>query len=148
MKIAIAGDFFAISDELRRLFDISDSEILIARFSGESADILVFNEFSDDAAKADFSASAILLNTDEAIPGDIKVFSCSPRIVITYGLNSKACITASSFQDGFTNICVQRDFITVGGEVCERKELRLPTRNPIAALAAASIALVAGLKSR
>lgn len=68
-------------------------------------------------------------------------------IVITYGLNKKACVTASSVTDDSCAICVQRAFPTLSGGRCLQGEftIKLPdgVSLPVSAvLAAAAVGLV------
>lgn len=44
--------------------------------------------------------------------------------VITYGLNNKASVTASSIADGAMQVCIQRGFKSLGGSAYEPQEFK------------------------
>ena len=45
--------------------------------------------------------------------------------VLSYGFNSKASITASSVADGTMQVCVQRGFTTLNGQLVEPQEFKI-----------------------
>jgi len=42
--------------------------------------------------------------------------------LITYGFNSRSCITASSMMDEILQVCIQRAFLGINGEECVPQE--------------------------
>ncbi|MDR1539610.1 MAG: hypothetical protein LBU32_16745 [Clostridiales bacterium] len=58
-------------------------------------------------------------------PDHKDILKCAPGnhgLVITYGFNSKVCVTASSVMDNEMQICIQRDLPTLSGKQLEQQE--------------------------
>lgn len=74
----------------------------------------------------------------------------SRGILITYGFNSKVCVTASSVMENEIQICVQRDLPTLSGRVIEQQEFSVTAdterSGPENFLAAITTALVADVE--
>lgn len=51
--------------------------------------------------------------------------NCAARL-ITFGFNTKACVTASSVTDARLQVCVQRGFPSIGGHAVEPGEFAAP----------------------
>lgn len=68
------------------------------------------------------NAKNIVLNMDAEI--DFKELSSNQSNLITYGFNSKSCITISSVTDDDVLICVQRNIYNDFGEI-ELQEIKL-----------------------
>jgi hypothetical protein len=73
------------------------------------------------------NSAYLVLNTDKReilplLPSGREVYK-----LITYGFNSKACVTASSMMDGMLQACVQRGFVTLDGNLREPCEFGFPT---------------------
>ena len=86
--------------------------------------------------------------------GDCRAAACLPACggrVVSYGLNGKSCVTASSVDEERLLLCIQRAFAAVDGQMVERMEFPLRRRASAAAprllLAAASAALCGGLRA-
>lgn len=138
--IAASADAHAIEWELQALFSSMPGKPVLSLVDDMDAgeyDILLIHEQSTVAAAAD----TVVLNSDESGPQSI-VPGQARRLIITYGFNSKASITASSVFEGLCCICVQRAFTTPSGLMRENQELTIPSRNAPITLAALAVALV------
>lgn len=62
----------------------------------------------------------IVVNSDEK--NIFKTIKNSGNLVITYGLNNKACVTASSITDTDVVCCIQRSLPTISGGILEQQE--------------------------
>ena len=72
----------------------------------------------------------IVLNIDEKLCYPIKLLNSAS--IITYGFNSKACITASSVVNGSYNtvqFCIQRSISRLDGQILEPQEFPVKTQN-------------------
>jgi len=139
IKISVTGDKGQVSGILQKLFTRDKCEIAE---SLTMCDVLVAH--GESSTKANH-ARAVVVNSD-----DKGAFSCTEgaRMVITYGFNSRACVTASSVSKDSMQVCVQRSLPCVNGNVLEQQEFSLPLSNgddPEAVLAATTAALVCGL---
>jgi|GEM_PF-1808134 len=112
-------------------------------------DILLVDE--DIAAVERFAPGSVragvtVVNTDEK---GCRVPAHGGRVV-SFGLNGKSCVTASSVDDETMMICLQRAFPAVNGAMVERMEFALrraaggPAPRPL--IAAVSVALCGGLR--
>ncbi|MCL2574534.1 MAG: hypothetical protein FWE34_08300 [Defluviitaleaceae bacterium] len=112
-------------------------------------DILIVNDIPSKGIiiSEQISTKVIIANSD-----DTEVLQFIPQIqaqIITYGLNPKAAITASSHADDIFVICVQRGMTTLQGEPILPREfsVKIPknvTLSDSIILAAASTALICG----
>ena len=66
--------------------------------------------------------------------------------LITYGFNSKACITASSITDEGLQVCIQRGFTALDGQMRDPQEFAAPAHaaSPETALGAAAAWAICG----
>jgi UDP-N-acetylmuramyl pentapeptide synthase len=92
------------------------------------ATILVANE-PDPALRSAISALTdqdfLIVNADSKAIYPLLSHNRSARL-ITYGFNSKSCITASSVTDGNMQICIQRRFTGTDGHTREPQEFSAP----------------------
>jgi UDP-N-acetylmuramyl pentapeptide synthase len=66
----------------------------------------------------------LIINADDA-----DIFSAlgeNRAKVITYGFNSRACITASSVTEDGLQLCIQRSFVDLGGNTRSPQEFSAP----------------------
>ena len=103
-------------------------------------DMLVVSEALPVLAQAIETLSPegyLVVNSD-----DKEIFAYLPQgaKLITYGLNSKACITASSITDDGLQVCIQRAFTGLGGNMCDPQEfpVKLSSSTELALGAAAA----------
>jgi|GEM_PF-1738959 len=76
------------------------------------------------------SEAIVVLNIDEKLKCPIKFLN--PVKVVTYGFNSKACVTVSSVANGAYNtiqLCIQRSISTLHGEILEPQEFPINTQS-------------------
>lgn len=149
-KIGISGLVSgpSIVKELRELFVKEPQKPLISLIEeGTEAakrDILLLNEpFPGTFNSFEMLGETLVINSDEKALEDF-IGLIRPRLIITYGFNSKASVTASSLSEGVCCVCVQRAFTTMSGIRRERQEFTIPSSNPSVTLAAVSAALAAG----
>ena len=140
MNISVAGDFGEVKQALRRL--LSKEKCEIASSFIDTCDILVAH-----GAGNSYNANprAVVVNSDDKSALGSAV---NAEMMVTYGFNSRACVTASSVTDDCMQVCVQRSLPCINGGVLEQQEFSLPLVNgedPETALAAVTAALVSGL---
>ena len=137
---AVCGEICALplsKDEVPLAFDV-----LIIDEPHESVDL---------ALSVLSSNSFILINSDRNI--NIAIRRC-PAHLITYGLNQKACITASSITGdglcGQMQVCIQRGFPTSMGETAAVQEfpVHMHALGVDATIALVGAMLVCGAKVR
>jgi len=105
------GKIEAVKELLRGLVMNRPIEICDAR--KEPVDILIVNKAPLDGV-VHCSPKIVIANSDD---GRILQFVASLEAqIITYGLNPKAAITASSCSDDIYVICVQRAMVTIDDE--------------------------------
>jgi len=101
----------AAAELLRELIESRPIEICDA--CKEPVDILIVNKAPLDGA-VHCSPKIVIANSDD---GRVLQFVASLEAqIITYGLNPKAAITASSCADDIYVICVQRAMVTIDDE--------------------------------
>jgi len=72
---------------------------------------------------------------------------CSARL-LTYGLNSRSCVTASSITDNDLLVCLQRAFVSIDGTIREPQEYPIPLTmdcDPMLVLGAAAACAACGV---
>jgi len=96
------------------------------------------------------SARLTVVSADD---GDCRAAVCVPLHcgrVISFGLNGKSCVTASSVEEEKLWVCLQRAFSDVNGQTVEQREFALRRVSgglaPWLLIAAASVALCGGLQ--
>jgi len=118
-------------------------------------DVLIINDLHKQAAKVLEhmpTDSFVLINTDKR--GSYSRIRRYSGTLITYGLNQKACITASSIIDddttlgGQMQVCIQRSFPTISGECAAVQEfpVHMHAFGVEATLALVGMMLVCGAK--
>lgn len=118
-------------------------------------DVLIINSLDEDSAihicnnkRNDIKNNIILLNSDEKNIFKALQDNVGNSRVITYGLNSKACVTASSISDCTVQCCIQRALPTFSGGVLEQQEFTVKadtqTNDINGILAAVTAAIVNG----
>ena len=90
------------------------------------------------------SGAVALVNTDGVPLSALLGFDGQ---IVTFGFNSRACVTASSIADGNIQVCIQRSMLTLNGDVLQEQEfpVSMPSRDPSAVLAVCACALLCGL---
>ena len=90
--------------------------------NNKKCDFLLINNgiFGD---KINVEASIILANSNWL--KEIKNYNICGN-VISYGLNEKDCITASSIGDNDMQICIQRSISFANGKTCVPQEIKVP----------------------
>ncbi|MDR1703151.1 MAG: hypothetical protein LBS19_00485 [Clostridiales bacterium] len=112
--------------------------------SSNDFDIFVLNAPPGREGILNTQAAALVINSDaDGILSSIPTGYAG--LIITYGFNNKACVTASSVSEDTCSICVQRGFTDISGQPHNPGEFNFNCSEctPEAALAAAS-ALMAG----
>ena len=129
------------------LFSIIDLEQSLEK---TPVDILVSSGASDIARGVIESQRNrfFVINPDQK---DILPYAAnSQSLLITYGFNSKVCVTASSVMENEIQICIQRDLPTILGNSVEQQEFGISTdtenNSPENLLAAITAALVADVE--
>lgn len=91
----------------------------------------------------------VVLNIDEKFYYPIRLMN--PVKIITYGFNSKACITISSVINGSYDtiqLCIQRSISTLNGQLLEPQEFPINTQNKnvINVLSVVAVAILSGYR--
>lgn len=154
-EIGVIGGDEAV-DTLNELYEMTESEVITQCLDADAVpkrfNILVVNGAGGIASK--------FLN--ELEPGDIVVANIDNKTLcnylggcqgklITYGFNSKACVTASSVIDQpyeCIQLCIQRRLPTLAGNTLEPQEFPVIFKSPkniYCALGAVAAALIAGM---
>jgi len=96
--------------------DVSKFDIVVI---SEKSKIQICNTISQD--------SFLIINSDIISPLDI---SCNQRVyIITFGLNSKATLTASSLEGNHIFLCLQRTVIDINNNEIEPQEFLINNNN-------------------
>jgi hypothetical protein len=90
-------------------------------FHGVGADLLIISPGAKPDTRRTLRAKCILM------PGDLlnSFKAVESDYVISYGMSPRDTITASSISDDGVQISLQRELVTLKGEVVERQELPL-----------------------
>lgn len=93
-------------------------------------DFLVFNKkivfhTNNLLACHSLNNNYVLINTD--VYDSFAQFANS--FLITYGMNNKACITASSVNDNNIQICIQRNLLALNHNIIEEQEFSIALPN-------------------
>ena len=148
-RIGVVGDNGAVADELKFLsHSLGGGLIVETNPQRECYDVLLLHDRPRGLTELSLNCNAIVMNSDENILSELLpnlLRNAIPQLVLTYGFNSKASITASSVYEGTCCICVQREFTTTSGIHRERQELTVMTRDPGVTLAAVSALLAADI---
>lgn len=72
-------------------------------------------------------AKFVLVNAD--IKENLDILKDLDLNVITFGFNNKATITASSVEEDYVLICVQRNILDINNKEIEQQEIRIETKN-------------------
>ncbi|MDR1643597.1 MAG: hypothetical protein LBT59_28200 [Clostridiales bacterium] len=109
-------------------------------------DVIVAAERSGTAGRLIKNAGCSVLVMNPDCKEVLRESSQSPGLVITYGFNSKACVTASSVMDNEMQICIQRDLPTLNGSHLEQQEFSVAVdtleKDPLHLLAAFAAIMV------
>lgn len=98
---------------------------LVQNDTDENFDILIFNKQINFIPHKLLNHKYVLINIDE-----YKSFNTFSNIfLITYGMNNKASITASSIERDKLQICVQRNLAALNGKIIEEQEFGLQLKN-------------------
>lgn len=73
------------------------------------------------------NADYLLINSD--VNTSAKTFTNSTIETITYGMNQKATVTASSIKEDEVLICFQRNIENIKGNIIEVQEVKIKTEN-------------------
>lgn len=89
-------------------------------------DILIINNNMKKQSQKNLLESGVfsevaIINSDEK--NIYKALSCNR--IITYGLNSRACVTASSVSENSVLFCIQRALRTLSGNTVEQQEFSI-----------------------
>jgi hypothetical protein len=84
---------------------------------------------------------------DDRIAGGNDTCGCEAGCIVTYGMSPKNTITLSSISETSCVLAIQREFLTVSGDMLERQEIRIMGgMKPGRLLAVAGALLILGLK--
>ncbi|SHH64791.1 hypothetical protein SAMN02745823_00613 [Sporobacter termitidis DSM 10068] len=114
-----------------------------AALSGSQPDILVLGEdAAPSCGPAERIQCGILL-----MPGDGDASAFDARCIVTYGMSPKNTITLSSISETSCVLAIQREFLTAGGDMLERQEIKIMGgMRPDCLLTVAGALLILGLK--
>jgi len=130
------------------LTDFSENQNLRFVSLGEAAefDVLIVNGHSRRLHGLK-QGGLIIANSDEPRVMEDLFEAYVGRILVTYGLNRRACVTLSSIGESAASLCVQRELPRLGGGLVEEQELPIRWQSPAdvhAVMAAATAALILG----
>ena len=132
---------------IRELKNTSISSIDFTSSDDEIAQILVIHSY-DDFFLSD-NHPFIIINAD--IDFKNEEFDNKERYVISYGLNSKATVTASSIGDKQIVICIQRAIKDINNNEIEPQEIPIILKNGLKdtskIIACVTLALVGGMSA-
>ena len=118
--------------------------------SADASYIIVLNDDCSQfkAPMASRGRGVVLLNSDKVLLCGFGFGGDSAQL-ITYGLNSRACITASSIEEDDVQICLQRGFTTVSGSEALPQEFSVstPGLGAYVAMALAGALLACGIQA-
>jgi len=112
-------------------------------------DILVLSE---DALPSCGISSGVVRCGVLLLPGDVAAGGADARLfeadcLITYGMSPKNTITLSSISETSCVLAIQREFMTAGGDMLERQEIKIKGgMRPNCLLAVAGALLILGLR--
>jgi len=138
------------SDAIVKAFSqMSNKEIdCVAIISGNnSADVLVITEAMPIVKDLKLGAESYLVINSDA-KGITNLLSENNATLITYGFNSRACITASSIANDGLQVCIQRAFYGIDGGERQPQEFSIKLgydENPENVLAAAAALAIFGI---
>lgn len=165
VKIGVIGGFSQISEILIKLCGEAGLKILTSEANDDTtpsaADILVA-EITDALDNADFniiilnqieSEFTVNLNNDGIFivnsddKNNFSLLKSGRAKLITYGFNSKSCVTASSVTSGdyqTIQCCIQRSLPTLSANIIEEQEfpINAPNKDIYSVLAAVTAALI------
>lgn len=87
--------------------------------------IVITREFEKQEELKEFLLDTKYLIMNSDIKSNLNLVKDMDLIVITYGFNSKATITASSVEDEGLLLCVQRDIEDINGNIIEEQEINI-----------------------
>ena len=169
IKIGIIGDTsHDILECLYRIFAKFHNpyaKIVIADVNSvlypQKYDIIVMNDFavafSNRLSKVDIKTKITILNADSGLASFVLKSIKNPKIhwgkIITYGLNAKSCITASSIKEDSILICIQRAISTINGDLLREQEFladfkELADFGESAGMGALSCAMICGMNPK
>jgi hypothetical protein len=141
IKVAVAGDGGQVGGVLHKMLGSGGCE-----FAGDNdVDVLVAHGRGKRAGRAHKSRIVVANSDTHGALGNV----AEAEAVVTYGFNTRACVTASSVADGVMQVCVQRSLPKINGGYIERQEFHVPLADgeePEAVLAGAAAALVCGVE--
>jgi hypothetical protein len=121
-----------------------------AELRGSRTDILVLSE---DAPMSCLRAKRLIRCNILLLPGDTiagvgnDANGCEAGCIVTYGMSPKNTITLSSISETSCVLAIQREFLTVSGDMLERQEIRIMGgMKPGSLLTVAGTLLILGLK--
>ena len=82
------------------------------------------------------------------LPGELDTTPLRAASAVSYGVSPRDSLTISSREDGALWVALQRELVTVDGQIVERQEFPLPLRpgeQELSALAAAGALLLLGV---
>jgi len=115
--------------------------------SNHSVDVLVIAEAMPVLKELKFCTGSYLVVNSDA-KGITPLLHQSGATLITYGFNSRACITASSITDDGLQVCIQRHFYGIDEEERQPQEFSIRLgyeESPENVLAAAAALAVFGI---
>lgn len=174
IKIGIIGDFYNISSALSKIYSsqnkkariitcfnqankyLSNTDILIINYTNRrnaykykkflTPEILIINNIKDSTLRFK-NIPIVLINSDNL--KNINNIKYNKSCIITYGYNSKSCLTLSSISsDDYNTIqcCIQRTIPTISGKLIYEQEFSVITAsdNITSSLAAVTAAILYG----
>jgi UDP-N-acetylmuramyl pentapeptide synthase len=145
MKVKIAGDMTDSGNNILRSLLSKGRCEFAETLADDVCDVYVAHRAESKRGVPDKAAVAV-------VNSDVRdTFGSVPKAdtVVTYGFNSRACVTVSSIAPDSMQVCVQRSLPKLGGGFLDRQEFTVPLSqndNPETVLAAAAAALVCGVE--
>ena len=137
-NISIIGDNGNIKETILNLFSKNKLEI-----SEQFLDKEILIAHSNSPAKH-ITHTAIINSDEKQTLSTVE----NANTIITYGLNPRACVTASSLSKDTIQICIQRTIPSPNGHL-EAQEFTMPippNKTPQEILAATTAALICGIQ--
>ena len=109
---------FELSDEIPCLVNDSEFDILIINSHCKGMYDNLTSKYNLPLSKV------IIINSDEREIMNYLPNNATQKL-ITYGINNKACVTASSMAEGACTICIQRAFASLSGRQLVQQEFTI-----------------------
>lgn len=93
--------------------------------------IIITRNFANEAILKEILKKVKYLVINSDLPNILKLLEGIDALIITYGFNPKATITASSVTKENMVICLQRDVENKRGQIIETQEIKIETKKDV-----------------